>query len=116
MDNGKSESKGRPGKGKGANRKGKESINSNSETTIYRNLLEEVAGSDTEPLGPEDRQEHEQIERVDSEVAFKIRIAGDIAGQNLDLTPEQRRESSSSDDKIDTSDELMEVDQFIADC
>ena len=63
----------------------------NSEVTIYRSAV---------------RQDKSQnIEIVDPEVSFKIR--------------ENNNESSSSEEKIDTSDKLMEVDipeQFIADC
>ena len=68
-----------------------------SETTIYQDVLQE----EPEP----DISDNED----DPEITFKV-------GQK------KLRESSSSDDRIDTSDELMEIDvgnvndQFIADC
>ena len=44
----------------------------------------------------------EKQQMVDPEISFKL--------------PEERRGSSSSEEQIDTSDELMDVDNFIADC
>ena len=85
---------------------------SNSDTTIYNNILREVDDvNDTEQLiDPVTRyQDGFEMETVDSEVAFKIRKERPDRDANVTL-PEERRESSSSDDKIDTSDELMEVD------
>ena len=79
-------------------------INSNSDTTIYNNALEQV---------PEDQAPKESVSNigyntlvVDSEISLKI--PGKVNG----------RESSSSEDQVDTSDELIEVDcdKFIADC
>ena len=67
---------------------------SNSETTIYHNVL---------------RQANENEVVVDPEITFRVE-------QNKNL-----RNSSSSEDHIDTSDEVLEVeldinDKFIADC
>ena len=82
---------------------GKEDLDvSVSETMIYRKALDKV--ETTEVL-------------VDPEIAFKMREGRDL----LDSPPEDKRQSSSSDEKIDTSDELMDIDadfndQFLADC
>ena len=62
-----------------------------SETTIYKNAVE--------------FQENEELINVDQEVSFRMK--------------KKNRESSSSEEPIDTSDEIMEIDineQFIADC
>lgn len=74
-------------------------LTSNSETTIYKNAVDQVLDKGT------DEQQYEHME-VDSEINFKLKRLPD-------------RESTSSEDQIDTSDELLEVDiskQFIADC
>ena len=67
---------------------------SNSELTIYKDVLNK-----------------ETLEVVDSEITFNM---GKSQGKN-----DRNRDSSSSDDQIDTSDKLIEVDlssKFIADC
>ena len=73
---------------------------SNSDTTIYQNVLDKV----NQP----------EFMAVDSEIEFR---------SHNQVANAERRESSSSEDKIDTSDELMEVgvgvdfnERFIADC
>ena len=73
-------------------------MSNNSETTIYHNVLNRVCS-------PEEKI-------VDSEITFKI---------NRKRLEMGRRDNTSSEDKNDTSDELMEVDdelnsRFIADC
>ena len=74
-------------------------IPTNSDTTIYNNVLNQVG--------------EDESEDVDPEITFK---QTEISGNDNRL-----RESSSSEDRIDTSDELMDVDvdvhdKFIADC
>ena len=75
----------------------KESAPSGSETTIYRRVLDKVKQSEVV---------------VDPEITFRIESKGDS----------KHRNSSSSEERIDTSDEMMEVDDldinecFIADC
>ena len=77
---------------------GKDELNSsNSDTMIYQNVLSKEV-----PNIPEDNE-------LDPEITFKVNCT--------------KRDSSSSEDRIDTSDELMEVDldteinnRFIADC
>ena len=74
-------------------------IPTNSDTTIYNNALNQVG--------------EDESEDVDPEITFK---QTEISGNDNRL-----RESSSSEDRIDTSDELMDVDvdvhdKFIADC
>ena len=76
---------------------------SNSETTIYRNVLDKIASREPAEI------------TVDPEIVFNNRRS---IGQKK---PDKLRVSSSSDEQIDTSDELMEVDIdmnecFIADC
>ena len=79
-------------------------IQSSSETTIYKNALEKQVN----PLTTNEIAEEE----VDSEITFRVNKA-DIS---------KLRESSSSEDPIDTSDEMMDIDvcnvneNFIADC
>ena len=79
-------------------------IQSSSETTIYKNALEKQVN----PLTTNEIAEEE----VHSEITFRVNKA-DIS---------KLRESSSSEDPIDTSDEMMDVDvcnvneNFIADC
>ena len=67
-------------------------ISANSQTTIYRNALEHLG---------------EETEEHDPEVTFNL--------------SKQNRESTSSEEHIDTSDELIDMDtvmseRFIADC
>ena len=62
-------------------------ISSHSDTTIYR-----------EAVRPE--SDTNRVEVIDREISFNIK----------------RKESTSSEDQIDTSDELLDVDKFIADC
>ena len=79
--------------------KGKVMSDARSETMVYENALNKVT------------EENDQI--VDSEITFCIR---ESSNQDEQLN---KRESSSSEDRIDTSDELLEVelnDNFIADC
>ena len=78
---------------------------SNSETTIYKNALDEL----------KDGMHHEIV--VDPEITLRVSKEVDEANPNK----KENRESSSSDECIDTSDELMEIemdinDKFIADC
>ena len=60
-------------------------LSSHSETTIYQNVLEKVGG---------------EAESIDEEISFKLPGDGNESKQ---------RDSTSSEDRIDTSDELMEV-------
>ena len=69
-------------------KQGEPTSESYSETTIYH-----------EAVMPDDKVNKIQ---VDDEVSFKV--------------PENNRNSTSSEDQIDTSDELLDVDKFIADC
>ena len=78
---------------------GNKSDISHSEMTVYRNALQHD-------------KSHQVV--VDSEITFKV---------TEDKQQNELRQSSSSEDRIDTSDEMMEVDQdldfndrFIADC
>ena len=64
-----------------------ESEDENSDTTIYQEAM---------------KGDNNFNEDADPEVSFK--------------PPSQRRISSSDEDQIDTSDELLDVDNFIADC
>ena len=77
-----------------------ESSDSMSETTIYKNALEEVR----------------YIEReVDPEIAFRVKEGSSPSNDKQNKC----NSSSSEEERIDTSDELMEVDfneKFIADC
>ena len=59
---------------------------------FYRNVLTRECG------------EHETI--VDPKITFKIHAASKVGNDNLN----KKRDSSSSEDRIDTSDELMEID------
>ena len=68
-------------------------IESNSETTIYKEAVLERSTVET---------------IVDPEISFKVNTEVEQEGA--------RRGSSSSEEPIDTSDELMDVDNFIADC
>ena len=81
----------------------RESNQSTSQTMIYHNVLEKVTTGKID----------------DPEITFKIPIEGNNV--QLESDKVRNRESSLSDDQIDTSDEMMEVDQsihdkFIADC
>ena len=67
---------------------------SDSETTVYKAAI--VMEND------------KHVDQDDPEISFKLSKGND----NL----QQRRESSSSDDQIDTSDELLDVETFIAEC
>ena len=88
-------------------------VNSASSSTIYRNVLKKVADqveNDNEPMINAGTEEATQ-ETVDSEITFRIKPA----------TLNEAKVDSSSDEQIDTSDELMKVDMdindhFIADC
>ena len=71
---------------------------SQSETTIYKEAL--VPEGNNSVLQPPEDQESDKIEVVDKEISFHIK----------------RKDSTSSDDQIDTSDKLLDVDKFIADC
>ena len=74
-----------------------------SDVTIYKNAVE--MANPSEGLG---NVGDDSIE-VDSEITFKRKNDDTVRG----------RDSSSSDDRIDTSDEMMEIDinkQFIVDC
>ena len=72
--------------------------NSYSETMIYQQAIEKQVEEEME-TGLDQRV------NVDQEISFKVKNS-----------EEPRRGSSSSEDRIDESDELMEVDNFIADC
>ena len=79
-----------------------------SNTTIYQNVLQQVARSGEETKETEPGFINAEIrDKDDPEIVLNIKLPGT-----------ERRESTSSEDKIDTSDELMEVDcdKFIADC
>ena len=84
---------------------------SNSDTTIYRNALDRVDQLNPNMGEPDSNMEIDQFLEdvpdqliVDNEVSFKGK-------------PKQRG-STSSEDRVNTSDEIMEVDcdHFIADC
>ena len=78
--------------------RGMSEFTSNSETTIYHNALNRTAG-------------HTQ---VDPEIMFKMKET-----PLNDDQEDRQNNSSSSEDRIDTSDEFMDVDineRFIADC
>ena len=74
-------------------------MQSNSEMTIYQEavLRDQLNVFNDIPM---DCTNKELVQVVDKEISFHIK----------------RKDSTSSDDKIDTSDELLDVDQFIADC
>ena len=82
---------------------------SSSETTIYQCALQKEVSPDDKLDVPQD----DQIEiDVDSEIAFRI---------NQTEVNKIQRLSSSSDEQVDTSDEMLEIDvdineRFIADC
>ena len=83
----------------------------NSKTTIYHEAVARDDGDNyrkecelpAEQTNAELDNVNELVQTVDSEVAFKIKAPN-------------RRGSSSSEEQIDTSDELLDVDNFIADC
>ena len=90
-----STSKGRVHKGKD-HEDNQQLVESESELTIYHNALQKVNNTKSKQMG--------NIEVVDAEISFKRR---------------KQHDSSSSEEQINTSDELIEVDineQFIADC
>ena len=82
-NNGNDKIKKKSVKGKSSNEHNRQIEASNSETTIYENALNKVT----------DEEGHVNIE-VDQEVSFKVKNIND---------------STSSEDKIDTSDELIEI-------
>ena len=108
-------------KGKQARQKGMSRVNENeplvglpfshSSTTIYKDLIPQakVANKAVETVDVPEVAEHSNVEmedqQVDDEITFKVK---------------KKRGSSSSEDRINMSDELMNVDvdceQFIADC
>ena len=74
---------------------------SNSETTIYRNLLDKTDDfSDNDDKG---QGQDVVTQQVDQEITFRLK---------------KNRGSSSSEDHVNTSDELINIDcdKFIADC
>ena len=76
------------------------SINSLSETTIYH---------DTVPKEPKQQEANVNIDKVN----------GDNETQSIgdpDITFKKRDSSTSEEQVEDTSDELLDVDTFIADC
>ena len=74
-------------------------MQSNSETTIYREAVLQEQPNVFDDI-PTDCTDKELVQVVDKEISFHIK----------------RKDSTSSDDQIDTSDELLDVDKFIADC
>ena len=97
---------------------GKGADTSLSKTTIYHNVLDRVAVPEQEqPI------ELNGSHKVDSEITFNMKGNAALTnkqGQNHNGT-EPDKVYYSSDERIDTSDELMEVDldfneKFIADC
>ena len=90
-----STSKGRVHKGKD-HEDNQQFVESESELAIYHNALQKVNNTKSKQMG--------NIEVVDAEISFKRR---------------KQHDSSSSEEQINTSDELIEVDineKFIADC
>ena len=88
-----------------------EATQSTSATTIYQNVLQKVGQEQTE----QNCLEQANLMEVDSEVAFKL------TESIVNVTEKPNRFSSSSEDQVDTSDELIEFDmdindRFIADC
>ena len=82
---------------------------SNSETTIYQNALI--------------REENKQKDNIEFALSNQCRVEDDpeisFKPQNENVNEENKNVGFSSDERIDTSDELMEVDindRFIADC
>ena len=76
---------------------------SNSDTTIYQGVLSKLNDSNV--------NEDNRIVIVDPKISFK---------KNAKVTEVNKNDSTSSDDRIDTSDELLEIDseiseRFIAD-
>ena len=100
-------------------------MESESEATIYQNLLPEQDSNDTPMDQDAEGIPSDKIEVVDSEIAFKLKPVvkpKGITPQHAigkDAIPEDRQESTSSEDRINTSDELMtdvDCDRFIAEC
>ena len=69
---------------------------SNSETTIYR----EAVLPEQQLVVNKISSDKDMVQIVDNEISFHVK----------------RKDSTSSDEQIDTSDELLDVDKFIADC
>ena len=85
----------------------------NSDTTIYKNMLSKIGESEDQVKGNEVSDLQMGEDEDDPEVTFKVR---DERHMNAGV-----RDSSSLDDRTDTSDEMMEMDVdinecFIADC
>ena len=81
-----------------------------TDTTIYQNALDQ-------------NEEQQRTIEGDPEISFKIKSVKTTQGQSdqFDQEGQKRRESSSSEDQVNTSEELMEIDMdindhFIADC
>ena len=74
-----------------------------SNTTVYQNLLNQKENGNSQDTEVPEVEMSFAEQEVDSEITFKIK---------------QKCDSSSSDDHVNTSDELMNIDcdQFIADC
>ena len=87
------------GKGKTSDSDLQPSKDSNAVTTIYGAAVEQDVNRD-QNLG----KKVTLRDMDDPEIVFRIE------------RPEQKRDSSSSEEQIDTSDELINVDNFIADC
>ena len=87
---------------------------SNSETTIYHEavLPDNVVVQGNETIDNERGWSTDNIQ-VDPEITFKLNQDVNNSNENIQIN---RRESSSSEEHIDTSDELLDVDKFIADC
>ena len=87
---------------------------SNSETTIYHKavLPDNIVVQGNETIDNERGQSTDNIQ-VDPEITFKLNQDANNSNENIQIN---RRESSSSEEHIDTSDELLDVDKFIADC
>ena len=71
----------------------------NSEMTIYREAVLPEQPNVFDDI-PTDCTDKELVQVIDKEISFHIK----------------KKDSTSSDDQIDTSDELLDVDKFIADC
>ena len=85
----------------------------NSDTTIYKNVLSKIGEPENQAKGNEVSDLNSGEDEDDPEVTFKVR---DERHPNTGV-----RDGSSLDEKIDTSDEMMEMDvdineRFIADC
>lgn len=83
---------------------------SNSDMTIYQNMLEKESSKVLNET---------EIFQADSEIEFKLKDSS----REVEKIAKPRNSSSSEDDRVDTSDELIEfemnnvnVNEFIADC